>query len=91
MSYIVVLAPPASRQLKKLGKQEPAVAQELLQAIIGLEDEPRPKGCKKLKKTKNTYRVRRGNYRIVYIVEDQVLTVTVVAAGDRRSVYKLFD
>ena len=53
-----------------------------------LEENPRPDGVKKLKGLENLYRVREGNYRVIYTIEDQVLLVLVVAIGDRRDIYR---
>ena len=56
-------------------------------AIYALAVEPRPAGCKKLSGQANTYRVRVGDFRILYDVEDEVLVVLVVQIGNRREVY----
>lgn len=49
---------------------------------------PRPHGSKKLKGPSERYRVRQGNYRILYEIRDNVLMVTVVNVGDRKDVYR---
>jgi mRNA interferase RelE/StbE len=85
MSYQVSIKPAAQRQFKKL----PLTIQEDLFAIIeGLSEEPRPLGCKKLKGRKNQYRVRSGNYRIIYGIEDASLVVEVIKIGHRRDIYE---
>jgi mRNA interferase RelE/StbE len=85
MSYQVSIKPAAQRQFKKL----PLDVQENLIAIIeNLAEEPRPAGCKKLKGRKNQYRVRSGDYRIIYSVEDASLVVEVIKLGHRRDVYE---
>lgn len=53
-----------------------------------LEENPRPDGVKKLKGEEDLYRVREGDYRIIYTIEDRVLIVLVVAIGNRRDVYR---
>jgi mRNA interferase RelE/StbE len=57
-------------------------------AIVGLGDEPRPHGCEKLSGFDATYRIRVGDYRIVYLVADGVRVVTVTRVGHRREVYR---
>ena len=51
-----------------------------------LANNPRPPGCKKLK-GRPGYRIREGNYRIIYEINDKILTVTVIEAGDRKEIY----
>jgi mRNA interferase RelE/StbE len=57
-------------------------------AIDGLAEEPRPDGVVKLKGEENAYRVRVGDYRIVYEVRDNVLLVLIVKIGHRREIYR---
>jgi mRNA interferase RelE/StbE len=61
--------------------------QKLIRSIASLENNPRPVGCKKLK-GRTGYRIREGNYRVIYEINDKILTVTVVEAGDRKDVYE---
>ena len=56
-------------------------------SIADLANDPRPPGCKKLK-GRPGYRIREGNYRVIYEINDKILTVTVVEAGDRKEVYE---
>lgn len=58
-----------------------------MRAIEGLADEPRPYGSRKLIGEQDAWRLRVGNYRVIYDVFDAALTVTVVRAGHRREVY----
>lgn len=55
--------------------------------IRSLADEPRPTGCKKLSGAER-YRLPVGRYRILYVIEDDRLIVTVVKIGDRKDVYR---
>jgi mRNA interferase RelE/StbE len=55
-------------------------------AIADLAKNPRPAGCKKLK-GRSGYRIREGNYRIIYEINDKILT-TVIEAGDRKDIYE---
>lgn len=59
----------------------------ILDRIEALRDDPRPPGCVKLS-GQEYYRVRQGNYRIVYEIIDDRLVVVVIAVGHRRDVYR---
>ncbi len=59
----------------------------VLTRIAALADDPRPSGCKKLS-GQDRYRLRQGNYRILYEIIDQRLIVVVVKVGNRRDVYE---
>jgi mRNA interferase RelE/StbE len=81
MSYRIEVAPAAVRQLRTLDRG----AQRRVQAAIELlAGEPRPNGAKKLAGGEGEWRVRTGDYRIVYQIHDNVLLVLVVAVGHRR-------
>lgn len=85
MSYEVQLAPAAVRQLRKL----PPDARRRIQAAVELLAEtPRPPGAKKLSGTSGDWRVRTGDYRIIYEIRDAQLIVLVVSMGHRRDIYK---
>ena len=85
MSYRIEVAPSAVRQLRKLDR----VAQRRVQAAIELvASEPRPNGAKKLIGGAGEWRVRTGDYRIVYELHDHVLLVLVVAVGHRSDIYE---
>lgn len=85
MSYRIDVAPAAVRQLRKLERS----AQRRVQAAIELlAGEPRPSGAKKLVGGDGEWRVRTGDYRIVYEIHDGVLLVLVIAVGHRRDIYR---
>ncbi len=85
MSYRIDIAATAVRQLRKLDR----TAQLRVQAAIELlADNPRPKGAKKLVGGDGEWRVRTGDYRIVYDIFDNKLLVLVVAVGYRRDIYE---
>ncbi|MEO1209165.1 MAG: type II toxin-antitoxin system RelE/ParE family toxin [Cyanobacteria bacterium J06638_20] len=85
MSYQILILPAAQRQLKKL----PATFQQaLVTRIEYLAENPRPANCKKLKGRQNQYRIRVGDYRIIYSIEDARLAVRVIKVGHRRDVYE---
>ena len=56
-------------------------------AILALADAPRPSGSKKLKGSESTYRIRMGDYRVLYEIEDQALLVLVIRIRDRKDAY----
>ena len=85
MSYEVQILPKAIRQIKALSVE---VRQDISIAIQSLASEPRPNGVKKLSGEKDIYRVRVGNYRVLYRIVDKVLVVVVVSVGHRREVYR---
>ena len=81
--YTVILSKKAQKLLDKLSYH---IATPIFEAIVKLEENPRPPGCKKLK-GRDGYRVRAGNYRIIYEIYDNELIVTVITLGDRKDVY----
>lgn len=85
MSYNVKFAKGASKQFKKLS---PEIQERIQIKIDELADNPRPNGVVKLVNGENRYRIRVGDYRVLYIIFDDVLLVTVVKVGHRREVYR---
>ena len=85
MTYRIEVAPAALRQLRKL---DPQARRRVQAAIQLLADQPRPPGATKLRGGEGEWRVRTGDYRVVYEVHDQVLLVLAVAVGHRREVYR---
>ena len=83
MSYRIVIDPPAVKALKRL---DPPVRRRIESAIDKLSENPRPPGCKKLSGV-DAWRIRAGDWRIVYSIDDDVLIVLVVRIGHRRDVY----
>ena len=86
MSYEVQILPKAVRQIKALSAVE--VRQDITLTIQSLTNEPRPIGVKKLSGEKDVYRVKAGNYRVLYRIIDKILVVVVVSVGHRREVYR---
>ena len=84
MQYKIEFLPTAARSLRRLGKD----AQRRIDAAIQmLREHPRPPKAKRLKgKLNEYYRIRTGNYRIVYMIEDDRLVICVVMIGDRKNV-----
>lgn len=85
MPYEVQILPKAVRQIKALSVE---VRQDISLTIQSLANQPRPIGVKKLSGEKDIYRVRVGNYRVLYQIVDKVLVVVVVSVGHRREVYR---
>jgi mRNA interferase RelE/StbE len=87
-AYTVSLRPKARQALARLdGPARKTVAQ----VIDGLADDPRPPGMKPLRGHRPYLRVRSGNYRVIYAVDDAARTVRVVVVGHRREVYRGLD
>jgi mRNA interferase RelE/StbE len=78
------------RQVKKDFKSiQPQDIKRIKSAILKLSNDPRPHGCTKLKGDKRDYyRIRVGNYRVIYSVEDDILLILVVTVGHRKEIYK---
>ena len=85
MAYRVEIAPAARRQIKKLKK---ATQKRIIASIEALGGNPRPSGVKEFSAARELYRVREGDYRIIYQVQDEVLLVLVVKIGHRKDVYR---
>ena len=83
--YQVEVAQRAVKALAKLPRQE---QQRIRAAIDLLAQYPRPPGCVALEGEEHAYRVRVGNYRILYEVLDDRLLVQVVRLGHRRDIYR---
>ena len=81
--YTVVLTKRAQKQLDKLTDR---AVKPILQALSDLENNPRPIGSKKLN-GRSGYRVRVGDYRIIYEIFDKQLVIDVIAIGDRKDIY----
>jgi mRNA interferase RelE/StbE len=73
--------------VKELNNLPPNDLKKIIQRIHNLADDPRPRGCKKLT-GEEKYRIRSGNYRILYMIEDDVLVIYIVKIGHRRDVYR---
>ena len=85
MSYRLIIKPSAERELSHLPR---AIGRRVLDRLADLQDDPRPVGAVKLSGTERTHRVRIGDYRIVYEVDDQERTVFVTIVAHRRDVYR---
>lgn len=82
--YQLLIEKQVQKQLEKIPVPD---YQRVKNAIIDLAKNPRPEGYKKLK-GRPGYRIRQGNYRIVYDINDHILTVFILAAGHRKDIYE---
>lgn len=85
MVYHVKIAPAAKRQIKKLTK---AIQKLIVERLEELAVDPRPPGVLKMEGEEGFYRVRVGDYRIIYEIQDRVLLIVVVKVGHRGDVYR---
>lgn len=87
-AYTVMVRPKARQALARLdGPVRKAVAQ----VIDGLAGNPRPPGMKPIRGHRPYLRVRAGDYRVIYAVDDAARTVRVVVVGHRREIYRSLD
>jgi mRNA interferase RelE/StbE len=85
VTFDVRLAPAAERQLRKL---DPAGRRRVQAALDLLAEDPRPPSARQLVGGAGEWRVRTGDFRIIYEIQDQQLLVLVVKIGHRRDVYE---
>ena len=89
MAYKIELTPSAAKALTKLAKGNRVLLKKLDQTILALAENPEPVNCKQLAgENPPLYRVRVGDYRILYHVDGDVLMVLVVHIGHRKDVYR---
>lgn len=82
--YKVVLTKTAEKELQRLTSK---TIEKIIIVLKSLENNPRPTGCKKLKGYKNLWRIRIGDYRIIYAIEDVILLVDIREIGHRKDIY----
>jgi mRNA interferase RelE/StbE len=82
--YAVRIKRSAEREMDRLPA---AVFQRVATALLALDQEPGPRGCRKLRGSEH-YRVRVGAYRVLYTIDDEQRVIEVVAVGHRRDVYR---
>ena len=83
-SYRLLVKPSAGKEIEALPKQD---RRRIVAKITSLSRDPRPPGCEKLS-GHDQYRLRQGNYRILYEIQDLDLVVVVAKVGRRRDVYR---
>ncbi len=85
MAYSIEIPKSARKELEALPRP---TGGRVVAAIRGLAVDPRPDGCAKLAGLRDTYRIRVGDYRVVYEVHDSVLRVLLLKVAHRREVYR---
>ena len=85
MPYRIEYRPAARRDLKRL---DLPTRRRIVLRIEKLADNPRPRGVETLSGSERLYRLRVGDYRIVYVIKDKALLVLIVRVGHRREVYR---
>jgi mRNA interferase RelE/StbE len=84
-TYRVEFTSKAAKEIRKL---DPPLRRRILTGIAALETEPRPSGVRKLAGFDNAWRIRIGDYRVLYEVRDDIVVVTVFRVAHRRAVYE---
>lgn len=82
--YELTFRPSVAKDLRDVAKTD---VKKILARIDSLRDDLRPHGCEKLS-GQESYRLRQGNYRIVYTIEDQMLVIEILKIGHRREIYR---
>ena len=82
--YKLTIKPSASKELESIPKKD---LKRIIKRIGSLADNPRPPGCEKLSNLER-YRVRQGNYRVVYGIDEKDRNISVVKIAHRREVYR---
>ncbi len=85
MSYQIQIKRSAQKELEALPKRE---QRRIIRAMEVLAEEPRPPGVRKIVGGKDLYRLRVGDYRVVYQIKEQILTIWVMRIGHRRDIYR---
>jgi mRNA interferase RelE/StbE len=85
MSYRIEFTPSAAKALAKVPQPDRG---RIAKRIDGLAKDPRPRSAKKLEAKGQLYRIRVGDWRVVYQVQDDALIVLVIRIGDRKDVYR---
>lgn len=85
MTYEVEISEAAKDFLKTISKAD---AKRIGKKIDNLVENPRPNGVEKLSGEENIYRIRSGDYRVIYQIEDKILYILVLKVGHRKEVYR---
>ena len=85
--YSLFIKPSAAKEIEAVGSKPDRV--RIVGRIRNLANDPRPNGSEKLAGYDDRYRVRQGNYRIVYEIDDKAGHVTIFKVGHRKDVYRL--
>lgn len=85
MAYSVELKKSVERDIRKIPKKE---IKRIVEAIERLAEEPRPSGSRKIKTTERTYRIRSGDYRVIYQIDEAEKTVLITHIRHRKDAYR---
>ena len=85
MKYTVVISRAAQKAMDRLDGD---IYSRIIHKLESLEDNPRPMGVEKLAGADNLYRIRVGDWRVIYMIQDKNLMVLVVKVAHRREVYR---
>ena len=83
--YEIIIVSAVRKQLKRINRED---KKRILDKIQSLANNPRPHGYKELKGSENLFRVRTGDYRIIYEIQDKMLLITILKVGNRREIYR---
>ena len=83
--YDIYLESAAERDLKRLS---PAVFRRLIEHIRSLAENPRPAGCHKIVASRSDWRIRVGDYRVIYEIDEKAHTIKVMRVRHRREAYR---
>jgi mRNA interferase RelE/StbE len=83
--YKITIKKSAAKELEDIGKKD---LRRIVKRIKSLAQNPRAKGCEKLS-GQNRFRIRQGDYRIVYSIDDKDIIIDIVKIGHRREIYRL--
>ena len=85
-AYKLLIKASAGKELERLGTKSDRL--RIVDRIQALVHDPRPHGCEMLAGYADRFRIRQGNYRVVYLVDDQRREVTIFKIGDRKDIYR---
>ena len=85
-SYSLFIKPSAGKELETVGSKPDRL--RIIGKIRSLSEDPRPHGSEKLAGYDDRYRIRQGNYRIVYAIDDEAGCVTIYKVGHRKDIYR---
>jgi len=83
--YNIDISRTAEKRLKKINKRD---RDKIVQALLGLCDDPYRRGSRKLSGYDDVFRIRVGKYRVIYSISDKKLTVIILKIGHRKDVYQ---
>lgn len=82
--YKIEIKKSAIKELNSIPQKD---IQKIISKIQSLSSNPKPQGCTKLT-NREDYRIRVGNYRIIYSINDDILIITVIKIGNRKEIYR---